>query len=43
MAQTTKTLQKKMVYFFGAGRADGKAVMKNILGGKENENRIRRE
>ena len=26
--------KKKMVYFFGAGRADGKAEMKNLLGGK---------
>ena len=25
---------KKMVYFFGAGKADGKAAMKNLLGGK---------
>jgi len=24
----------KMVYFFGGGRSDGKAVMKNLLGGK---------
>ena len=25
---------KKMVYFFGGGSADGKALMKNLLGGK---------
>lgn len=25
---------KKMVYFFGGGKADGKAEMKNLLGGK---------
>ena len=25
---------KKMVYFFGAGKADGKGEMKNLLGGK---------
>ncbi len=25
---------KKMVYFFGAGSAEGKAMMKNLLGGK---------
>ena len=25
---------KKNVYFFGAGKADGKAEMKNLLGGK---------
>lgn len=25
---------KKLVYFFGSGKADGKAVMKNLLGGK---------
>ena len=25
---------KKNVYFFGAGKADGKAKMKNLLGGK---------
>ncbi len=30
MAKATK----KMVYFFGAGRADGKAAMRNLLGGK---------
>ena len=24
----------QMVYFFGGGRADGKAKMKNLLGGK---------
>ncbi len=32
MATTTKT--KKMVYSFGGGRADGRADMKNLLGGK---------
>jgi len=26
--------KKKMVYFFGGGKADGKAEMKNLLGGK---------
>ena len=31
--QKTKEL-KKMVYFFGDGQADGKAIMKNLLGGK---------
>ncbi len=28
------TRTKKYVYFFGAGKADGKAEMKNLLGGK---------
>ena len=27
-------MAKKYVYFFGAGKADGKASMKNLLGGK---------
>jgi pyruvate,orthophosphate dikinase len=27
-------MAKKYVYFFGAGKADGKAAMKNLLGGK---------
>ena len=27
-------MAKKYVYFFGAGKADGKAGMKNLLGGK---------
>ena len=27
-------MAKKMVYFFGGGRADGNAGMKNLLGGK---------
>jgi pyruvate,orthophosphate dikinase len=27
-------MAKKLVYFFGAGKADGKAQMKNLLGGK---------
>ena len=25
---------KKLVYFFGGGKADGNATMKNLLGGK---------
>jgi len=29
-----RTSVKKYVYFFGAGKADGKAEMKNLLGGK---------
>jgi pyruvate,orthophosphate dikinase len=29
-----KTSAKKYVYFFGAGKADGKSEMKNLLGGK---------
>ena len=29
-----KQKAKKYVYFFGAGKADGKAEMKNLLGGK---------
>ena len=29
-----KTSSKKNVYFFGGGKADGKATMKNLLGGK---------
>jgi pyruvate,orthophosphate dikinase len=29
-----KKSSKKYVYFFGSGKADGKAVMKNLLGGK---------
>ncbi|MGB2599081.1 MAG: pyruvate, phosphate dikinase [Candidatus Omnitrophota bacterium] len=29
-----KTSKKKNVYFFGGGKADGKAEMKNLLGGK---------
>jgi len=27
-------MAKKHVYFFGGGKADGKAEMKNLLGGK---------
>src|SRR5512142_2279320 len=27
-------MAKKMVYFFGGGKADGNAGMKNLLGGK---------
>ena len=27
-------MAKKYVYFFGGGKADGKAEMKNLLGGK---------
>ncbi|OFX32044.1 MAG: pyruvate, phosphate dikinase [Bacteroidetes bacterium GWA2_32_17] len=39
MAKTTKktlskTKENKYVYFFGGGKADGKADMKNLLGGK---------
>jgi pyruvate,orthophosphate dikinase len=30
----TKKRKKKMVYFFGDGRSDGNAEMKNLLGGK---------
>lgn len=30
----SRTKTKKYVYFFGAGRADGKSEMKNLLGGK---------
>ena len=30
----TKKTSNKYVYFFGAGKADGKAEMKNLLGGK---------
>jgi len=30
----SRTRAKKMVYFFGGGKADGKAEMKNLLGGK---------
>jgi pyruvate,orthophosphate dikinase len=29
-----KKAAKKYVYFFGSGKADGKADMKNLLGGK---------
>ena len=29
----TKKTSNKYVYFFGAGKADGKAEMKNLLGG----------
>src|SRR5512133_2016139 len=29
-----RTSVKKYVYFFGAGKAEGKAEMKNLLGGK---------
>ena len=29
-----KKSSKKYVYFFGSGKADGKADMKNLLGGK---------
>jgi pyruvate,orthophosphate dikinase len=35
MTTSSKTQKrKKYVYFFGAGKADGKAEMKNLLGGK---------
>src|SRR5271157_5194901 len=33
-ATAAKTAKKKYVYFFGGGKADGKAEMKNLLGGK---------
>src|SRR5271169_5340126 len=33
-ATAGKTAKKKYVYFFGGGKADGKAEMKNLLGGK---------
>ncbi len=33
-AAVAKTAKKKYVYFFGGGKADGKAEMKNLLGGK---------
>src|SRR5208283_2398980 len=33
--KAAKTVKgKKYVYFFGSGKADGKAEMKNLLGGK---------
>jgi pyruvate,orthophosphate dikinase len=32
--KTSKRKQKKFVYSFGGGKADGKAEMKNLLGGK---------
>ncbi len=32
--KATPARAKKFVYFFGDGRADGKAAMKNLLGGK---------
>ncbi len=32
--RSTKKTLRKYVYFFGAGKADGKAEMKNLLGGK---------
>ncbi|MDA8239076.1 MAG: pyruvate, phosphate dikinase [Nitrospiraceae bacterium] len=32
--KTTKKDSKKYVYFFGSGKADGRADMKNLLGGK---------
>lgn len=32
--KSTKRTLRKYVYFFGAGKADGKAEMKNLLGGK---------
>ena len=31
---TSKTKEKKYVYFFGGKKAEGKAEMKNLLGGK---------
>jgi pyruvate,orthophosphate dikinase len=35
LVKAAKTVKgKKYVYFFGAGKADGKAEMKNLLGGK---------
>ncbi|MCE5312968.1 MAG: pyruvate, phosphate dikinase [Nitrospiraceae bacterium] len=33
-SRPSKTKSAKYVYFFGAGKADGKADMKNLLGGK---------
>jgi pyruvate,orthophosphate dikinase len=33
-AAKTSAKAKKMVYFFGGGKADGRADMKNLLGGK---------
>jgi hypothetical protein len=33
-SRKSRTRAKKMVYFFGGGKADGKAEMKNLLGGK---------
>ena len=33
-ASSSVKISKKMVYFFGGGKADGKATMKNLLGGK---------
>jgi pyruvate,orthophosphate dikinase len=33
-SKSTKKASKKYVYFFGDGKADGKAAMKNLLGGK---------
>ena len=32
--QKTNKVKKKFVYFFGGGKADGKAALKNLLGGK---------
>src|SRR5512147_390938 len=32
--KSTKRTLRKYVYFFGSGKADGKAEMKNLLGGK---------
>jgi len=33
-SKTSKKAIKKMIYFFGGGRAEGKESMKNLLGGK---------
>jgi pyruvate,orthophosphate dikinase len=33
-ASKTTKISKKMIYFFGGGKADGKESMKNLLGGK---------
>src|SRR5688500_18573475 len=35
MPQGSKTMpKKKVVYFFGSGKAEGKAAMRELLGGK---------
>ena len=33
-SKTSKAISKKYVYYFGGGKAEGKAEMKNLLGGK---------
>ena len=33
-ASNSVKISKKMIYFFGGGKADGKESMKNLLGGK---------